>query len=47
MSKDCLRSFRCNKEIVVIHLTLIQTSEGQNNCGSFVAMKTWKIYLHM
>ena len=42
MSKNCLRSFCCNKEIVAIHLTLIQTSEGQNNCWSFVAMKTWK-----
>jgi len=33
MSKNCLQSFRCNKEIVVIHLTLIQTSKGQNNFG--------------
>jgi len=31
MSKNCLCSFRCNKKIVVIHLTLIQTSKGQNN----------------
>jgi len=31
----------------VIHLIFIQTSKGQNNCGSFVAMRNGKIHLQM
>jgi len=29
MSRNCLRSFHCNKEIVVIHLIFIQTSKDK------------------
>jgi len=39
VSKNCLRSFHCNKEIWVIRLIFIQTSKRQNNCRSFVAMR--------
>jgi len=47
MSKNCLRSFHCNEEIVMIHLIFIQTSKGQNNCGSFVAMRNRQVHLKM
>ena len=39
MSKNCLRNFHCNEEIVVIHLIFIQTNKGQNNFRTFVAMR--------
>jgi len=45
--QELLKKFSLQQKIVVIQLTFIQTSKGQNNCRSWVAMRNWKIHFQM